>query len=235
MTRPQRRDRRPRQSPMGRPTNRPARPRAFLSTRSQGSTSRRRSNARGRRVAGPGAGGDPRRCATLGMAWANRAHRRRPKERTRRSAGRGESRTHASASGRTVVGGIRARAGSAPPSSTHRSSAPSTGPRRRHSRRPDDHVARADQGPERRAILDAVRDGRISPEVAKDPAAMHGPQAANESITQMNQLMSQMLPAMHHMPMAIDPEHPRLTRSMRPGGPRPPAGAAASRRRGCGR
>ena len=49
------------------------------------------------------------------------------------------------------------------------------------------------------AFMNAVRDGKISPEVAKDPAAMLQVQERMNRITQMNQLMSQMLAAMHQM------------------------------------
>ena len=55
-------------------------------------------------------------------------------------------------------------------------------------RRPtaDDFVAVADQQHERRAIRDAVINGRISPEVAKDPTAMMAIQQRMNAITQMN-------------------------------------------------
>jgi hypothetical protein len=45
----------------------------------------------------------------------------------------------------------------------------------------------------------AIRDGKISPDVAKDPAAMLQLQERMNRITQMNQLMSQLLSAMHQM------------------------------------
>ncbi len=52
------------------------------------------------------------------------------------------------------------------------------------------------------AFMNAVRDGKISPDVAKDPAAMLKIQERMNRITQMNQLMSQMLAAMHQMAMS---------------------------------
>jgi hypothetical protein len=52
------------------------------------------------------------------------------------------------------------------------------------------------------AFMDAVRDGKISPDVAKDPNAMLQIQERMNRITQMNQLMSQMLAAMHQMAMS---------------------------------
>jgi hypothetical protein len=52
------------------------------------------------------------------------------------------------------------------------------------------------------AFMNAVRDGKISPDVAKDPNAMLQIQERMNRITQMNQLMSQMLAAMHQMAMS---------------------------------
>jgi hypothetical protein len=52
------------------------------------------------------------------------------------------------------------------------------------------------------AFMNAVREGKISPDVAKDPAAMLQIQERMNRITQMNQLMSQMLAAMHQMAMS---------------------------------
>jgi len=51
-------------------------------------------------------------------------------------------------------------------------------------------------------FMNAVREGKISPDVAKDPAAMLQIQERMNRITQMNQLMSQMLAAMHQMAMS---------------------------------
>jgi hypothetical protein len=48
-------------------------------------------------------------------------------------------------------------------------------------------------------FMSALRDGNISPDVAKDPAAMLQLQERMNRITQMNQLMSQLLAAMHQM------------------------------------
>jgi hypothetical protein len=52
-------------------------------------------------------------------------------------------------------------------------------------------------------FMNAIRDGKISDAVAKDPAAMRAIQARMDQITQMNQLMTSMLQAMHQMEMSI--------------------------------
>jgi hypothetical protein len=51
-------------------------------------------------------------------------------------------------------------------------------------------------------FMNAIRTGNISDDVAKDPAAMLQIQERMNQITQMNQLMSQMMAAMHQMAMS---------------------------------
>jgi hypothetical protein len=53
------------------------------------------------------------------------------------------------------------------------------------------------------AFMAAVRDGKIPKEVQDSPAAMQSLQARMNSISQMNQLMTSMLQAMHQMQMSI--------------------------------
>jgi hypothetical protein len=53
------------------------------------------------------------------------------------------------------------------------------------------------------AIRDAVIHGRISPEIAKDPNAMMVIQQRMNAITEMNNLMTAMMRAIHDMQMAI--------------------------------
>jgi len=52
-------------------------------------------------------------------------------------------------------------------------------------------------------FMDAVASGRISDDVAKDPNAMMALQQRMNQITEMNQLMTSMLKAIHDMQMAI--------------------------------
>jgi hypothetical protein len=52
------------------------------------------------------------------------------------------------------------------------------------------------------AFMHAIRDGKISPDVARDPGAMQQIQERMKRITHMNQLMSQMLAAMHQTAMS---------------------------------
>jgi len=59
------------------------------------------------------------------------------------------------------------------------------------------------QGMSDSAFMDAVRNGRISPDVAKDPTAMMAIQERMNDITQMNNLMTAMMRAIHDMQMAI--------------------------------
>jgi hypothetical protein len=53
------------------------------------------------------------------------------------------------------------------------------------------------------AFLDAVRNGRISSDVAKDPTAMMAVQERMNEVTQMNNLMTGMMRAIHDMQMAV--------------------------------
>jgi hypothetical protein len=59
------------------------------------------------------------------------------------------------------------------------------------------------QGMSNAAFMDAVSNGRISPDIAKDPAAMMAIQQRMNDITQMNNLMTAMMRAMHDMQMAV--------------------------------
>jgi hypothetical protein len=52
-------------------------------------------------------------------------------------------------------------------------------------------------------FMNAIRDGKISDKVANDPAAMRAIQARMDGISQMNQLMTSMMQAMHQMEMSI--------------------------------
>ena len=54
-----------------------------------------------------------------------------------------------------------------------------------------------------RAVRDAVINGRISPEVAKDPTAMMEIQQRMNASREMNNLMTAMMRAVHDMQMAI--------------------------------
>ena len=53
------------------------------------------------------------------------------------------------------------------------------------------------------AIRDAVINGRISPEIAKDQTAMMVLQQRMNAITEMNNLMTAMMRALHDMQMAV--------------------------------
>jgi hypothetical protein len=53
------------------------------------------------------------------------------------------------------------------------------------------------------AIRDAVINGRISPDFAKDPAGMMALQQRMNAITEMNNLMTAMMRAIHDMQMAV--------------------------------
>jgi hypothetical protein len=53
------------------------------------------------------------------------------------------------------------------------------------------------------AFMKAVSDGKIPKEISDSPAAMQSLQARMNNISQMNQLMTQMLAALHQMQMAI--------------------------------
>jgi hypothetical protein len=53
------------------------------------------------------------------------------------------------------------------------------------------------------AFMSAVRDGKIPKEVQDSPSAMQSLQARMNSISQMNQLMTSMLTALHQMQMSI--------------------------------
>ena len=53
------------------------------------------------------------------------------------------------------------------------------------------------------AIRDAVINGRISPEIAKDQTAMMVLQQRMNAITEMNNLMTGMMRALHDMQMAV--------------------------------
>ena len=59
------------------------------------------------------------------------------------------------------------------------------------------------QGLSNAAFMDAISNGRISPDLAKDPAAMMAIQQRMNDITQMNNLMTAMMRAMHDMQMAV--------------------------------
>ena len=52
-------------------------------------------------------------------------------------------------------------------------------------------------------FLQAVTSGSIPPDVANSPSAMAQVQARMNQITQMNQLMTSMMAAMHQMEMSI--------------------------------
>jgi len=53
------------------------------------------------------------------------------------------------------------------------------------------------------AVRDAVIHGRISPEVAKDQTAMMAIQQRMNAISEMNNLMTNMMRALHDMQMAV--------------------------------
>jgi hypothetical protein len=53
------------------------------------------------------------------------------------------------------------------------------------------------------AVRDAVIHGRISPELAKDQAAMMAIQQRMNAISEMNNLMTNMMRALHDMQMAV--------------------------------
>jgi hypothetical protein len=53
------------------------------------------------------------------------------------------------------------------------------------------------------AFMKAVRDGKIPKEISDSPAAMQALQARMNSISEMNQLMTSMIQAMHQMQMAV--------------------------------
>jgi hypothetical protein len=53
------------------------------------------------------------------------------------------------------------------------------------------------------AFLKAMSSGKIPPDVANSPGAMMQIQARMNQISQMNQLMTSMMQAMHQMQMAI--------------------------------
>ena len=53
------------------------------------------------------------------------------------------------------------------------------------------------------AIRDAVIHGRISPELAKDQTAMMAIQQRMNAISEMNNLMTNMMKALHDMQMAV--------------------------------
>jgi hypothetical protein len=59
------------------------------------------------------------------------------------------------------------------------------------------------QGMSDRAVKDAVMNGRIAPEVAKDQVAMMAIQQRMNAISEMNNLMTAMMRALHDMQMAI--------------------------------
>jgi hypothetical protein len=59
------------------------------------------------------------------------------------------------------------------------------------------------QGMSDSAVRDAVINGRISPEVAKDQTAMMAVQQRMNAISEMNNLMTAMMKAVHDMQMAI--------------------------------
>jgi hypothetical protein len=52
-------------------------------------------------------------------------------------------------------------------------------------------------------FMQAVTSGNIPPDVANNPSAMAEIQARMNQITQMNQLVTSMMAAMHQMQMAI--------------------------------
>jgi hypothetical protein len=52
-------------------------------------------------------------------------------------------------------------------------------------------------------FLQAVTSGNIPPDVANSPSAMAQIQARMNQITQMNQLMTSMMAALHQMEMSI--------------------------------
>jgi hypothetical protein len=52
-------------------------------------------------------------------------------------------------------------------------------------------------------FMQAVTSGNIPPDVANNPAAMTQIQARMNQITQMNQLVTSMMAAMHQMQMSI--------------------------------
>jgi hypothetical protein len=52
-------------------------------------------------------------------------------------------------------------------------------------------------------FMNAISDGKISDTVSKDPAAMRAIQARMDQISEMNQLMTSMMQAMHQMEMSI--------------------------------
>jgi hypothetical protein len=53
------------------------------------------------------------------------------------------------------------------------------------------------------AVRDAVIHGRISPELAKDQTAMMAIQQRMNAISEMNNLMTNMMKALHDMQMAV--------------------------------
>lgn len=53
------------------------------------------------------------------------------------------------------------------------------------------------------AFMQAVKDGKIPKEISDSPAAMQSLQARMNSISEMNQLMTSMLTALHQMEMSI--------------------------------
>jgi hypothetical protein len=53
------------------------------------------------------------------------------------------------------------------------------------------------------ALMKAVRDGKIPKEIADSPSAMQSLQARLNQISEMNQLMTAMIQAMHQMQMAV--------------------------------
>jgi hypothetical protein len=62
----------------------------------------------------------------------------------------------------------------------------------------DQFMAQGDE-----AFMKAVRDGKIPKEISDSPAAMQAMQARMNQISEMNQLMTSMIQAMHQMQMAV--------------------------------
>jgi hypothetical protein len=52
-------------------------------------------------------------------------------------------------------------------------------------------------------FMNAIQSGKLDPSIKNDPAAMRAIQARMDAISQMNQLLTAMMQAMHQMEMAI--------------------------------
>lgn len=139
--------------------------------------------------------------------WRGEPRTHAPSERTdAQSAGKGEARTHVTASGTngSSAGPATSTSSAATPSTPAASTASTeTTPAVKSSH--GETITSLDQikGMSDSAIRDAVINGRISPEVAKDQTAMMVLQQRMQAITEMNNLMTGMLRALHDMQMAV--------------------------------